>query len=126
MYLSIVDTQSYMLLQAPNKSPFTRTIRSVKLKPKDGFLEKQTKDGRRWQKRFFELEAGKLHYYENKGGKYSDTIRLTNTTPVNTGSDKRVIEITTEARVWSLRAESEATASEWISALKIHCQGTNR
>ena len=126
MYLSIVDTQSYMLLQAPNKSPFTRTIRSVKLKPKDGFLEKQTKDGRRWQKRFFELEAGKLHYYENKGGKYSDTIRLTNTTPVNTGSDKRVIEITTEVRVWSLRAESEATASEWISALKIHCQGTNR
>lgn len=115
-----------MLLQAPNKSPFTRTIRSVKLKPKDGFLEKQTKDGRRWQKRFFELEAGKLHYYENKGGKYSDTIRLTNTTPVNTGSDKRVIEITTEVRVWSLRAESEATASEWISALKIHCQGTNR
>lgn len=115
-----------MSLQAPNKSPLTRTVRSVKLKPKDGFLEKQTKDGRRWQKRFFELEAGKLHYYESKGGKYSDTIRLTSTTPVNTGSDKRVIEIRTEARVWCLRAESEATASEWFLALKIHCQGTNR
>jgi hypothetical protein len=96
------------------------------LKPKDGFLEKQTKDGRRWQKRFFELEAGKLHYYENKGGKYSDTIRLTSTTPVNIGSDKRILEIKTDARVWCLRAESEATASEWFSTIKTHCQGTNR
>lgn len=113
-------------LQAPVKSPLTRTVRSVKLKPKDGFLEKQTKDGRRWQKRFFELEAGKLHYYESKGGKYSDTIRLTSTTPVTIGSDKRIIEITTEARVWCLRAESEVAASEWLSALKVHCQGTNR
>lgn len=113
-------------LQAPNKSSLTRTVRSVKLKPKDGFLEKQTKDGRRWQKRFFELEAGKLHYYESKGGKYSDTIRLTNTTPVNIGSDKRIIEIRTEARVWCLRAESEASALEWFSTLKTHSQGTNR
>ena len=113
-------------LQAPNKSSLTRTVRSVKLKPKDGFLEKQTKDGRRWQKRFFELEAGKLHYYESKGGKYSDTIRLTSTTPVNIGSDKRIIEIRTEARVWCLRAESEVSASEWFSTLKTHSQGTNR
>lgn len=109
-----------------SKSPLTRTLRNVKLKPKDGFLEKQTKDGRRWQKRFFELEAGKLHYYESKGGKYSDTIRLAITTPVNTGTDTRVIEIRTESRVWCLRAESDIVASEWVSALKNHCQGSSR
>ena len=99
----------------------------MKLKPKDGFLEKQNKAGKKWQKRFFELEASKLHYYETRGGKYSDTIRLSVTTPVNIdASDSRVIEIKTESRVWCLRADSETTASEWLSALKNHCQGINR
>lgn len=99
----------------------------MKSKPKDGFLEKQTKDGRRWQKRFFELEAGKLHYYESKGGKYGDTIRMSSTTPVSINtSDTRVIEIKTESRVWCLRAESETAASEWLTALKLHCQGAGR
>lgn len=105
----------------------TRTIRSVKLKPKDGFLEKQNKTGRKWQKRYFELEASKLHYYESKGGKYSDTIRLSSSTPVNIdASDSRVIEIKTESRVWWLRAESDTAASEWLNALKLHCQGIIR
>ena len=105
----------------------TRTIRSIKLKPKEGYLEKQNKAGRKWQKRYFELEGGRLHYYESKGGKYSDTIRLSSTTPVSIDtSDTRAIEIRTESRVWCLRADSEATASDWLTALKNHCQGISR
>ena len=116
-----------LLVQVVSKSPLSRTIRSVKLKPKDGTLEKQTKTGKKWNSRFFELEASKLHYYERKGGKYCDTIRLSSTTPVTIDvSDTRVIEIKTDSRLWYLRAESEGSASEWVAALKSHCQGINR
>lgn len=127
MLSNIVQVNYGYILQVVAKSPLARTIRSVKLKPKDGILEKQTKTGKKWNSRFFELEASKLHYYERKGGKYCDTIRLSNTTPVTIdAADTRVIEIKTESRLWHLRAESEAIASEWLAALKIHCQGINR
>ncbi len=102
------------------------TIQRNQLKPKDGYLEKLTKDGKKWKKRYFELESSNLHYYEGKGQKYSDTIKLY-CVPVKLSSDDRkIVIIETDKRVWSLRAENEHTAEEWLTALQTHSQGTAR
>ena len=100
------------------------TIQRSQLKPKDGFLEKLTKDGKKWKKRYFELEASNLHYYEGK--KYCDSIKLY-CVPIKLSSDDhKVVMIETDKRVWSLRAESESAADDWITALQMHSQGTAR
>ena len=98
------------------------------LQPKEGFLDKQTQDRKRWKKRYFELERSQLHYYENRGKKgYGDTIRLYSNVPIKISpSDSKVILIETDTRVWNLRAESEKVASEWLTALKLHSQANNR
>ena len=93
---------------------------SRKTQPKEGILDKKTKDGRRWQKKHCELERGQLHYYEGKGQKYSDTIPLQNIPIEIDPSDPRVLIIKAEHRDFYFRAESPASASSWFSALKSH------
>ena len=93
---------------------------SRKLQPKEGILEKKTQDGRKWQKRHFELERGKLHYYEAKGQKYSDTITLHEVPTHIDPTDPKVIIIEAKSRVFHLRADSATSASSWYSALKSH------
>lgn len=93
---------------------------SRKLQPKEGILEKQTSNGRRWQKKHFELERGQLHYYEAKGGqKYSDTIKL-HEVPIEIDPADPKIIIIRATRVFYFRAESAESASAWYSALKSH------
>lgn len=87
-------------------------------------MEKRTKDGKKWQKKHFELERGQLHYYEGKGQKYADTIRLHNIPIEIDSSDPKIMIIKAESRVFHLRAESAASASSWCTALKNHSQGT--
>lgn len=82
-------------------------------------MEKKTSKGK-WQKKHFELERGQLHYYEGKGGKYSDTIKLHEVPIEIDPSDPRVIVIKAETRVFYVRAESVESASSWYSALKSH------
>ena len=89
-------------------------------------MEKLTKDGKKWKKRYFELEVSNLHYYEGKGQKYGDTIKLYCVPVKLSPDDRRVVIIETEKRVWSLRADSESLADEWLTALKMHSQGTAR
>lgn len=91
-----------------------------KLQPKDGILEKRTKDGRKWQKKYFELERGQLHYYEGKGGKYSDTIKLQDVPIEIDPADPKILIIKSEHRFFYLRADSTASASDWFSAMKSH------
>jgi len=38
--------------------------------------KKRTKEGKSWDKRYFELECSQLHYYLGKRPRYRDTIRL--------------------------------------------------
>ena len=97
--------------------------RSRRLQPKEGTLEKRTKDGRRWQKKHFELERGQLHYYESKGQKYADTIRLHEAPIELDQTDPKVVIIKGETRAFHLRAESTESASAWYSALKSHSKG---
>ena len=84
-------------------------------------LEKNTKDGKKWQKKRFELERGQLHYYEGKT--LRDTIRLQNVPIEIDPTDPRVLIVRSEPRMFSLRAESPASASEWYSAMIAHSQG---
>lgn len=93
---------------------------SRRLQPKEGILEKNTKDGKKWQKRHFELERGQLHYYEPKTKKYQDTIKLHNLPIELDPADPRVLIVRAQARVFNLRAESAESASSWYSALKSH------
>lgn len=85
-------------------------------------MEKRTKDGRKWQKKYFELERGQLHYYEarGRGQKYSDTIRLHELPIEIDPTDPKVITIRAEGRVFNFRAESATSASAWFSALRSH------
>lgn len=93
-----------------------------RLQPKEGILEKQTKKGK-WQKKHFELERGQLHYYEGKGQKYSDTIRLHEVPVEIDPTDPKVIVIRADSRDFCLRAESPTAASAWFSSLKSHSKG---
>lgn len=109
------------LILAQNRRGFGGASR--KLPPKEGNLDKKTSNGKRWQKKHCELERGQLHYYEGKGQKYSDTIRLRDLPIEIDPTDPKVIAITTESRVFYFRAESAASASSWFSALKSHSKG---
>ncbi len=84
-------------------------------------MEKKNRNGR-WQRRHFELERGQLHYYESKGHKYGDTIRLQDIPIELDTTDSRVLVLKTPNRVLYLRADTSQSASEWISALKSHAQ----
>ena len=108
---------SFFFLLKPRSVP-TGGIRSAR--PKEGSLDKLTKDGNKWQRRYFELENSKLHYYNSKGQKYCDTIRLYNVPIKRDQNDPRVIIVSAESRVWNLRAQTELEASEWLQALNIH------
>lgn len=118
---------TFPLQGVSNERKLGRTL-TRNLQPKEGFLEKQTHDKRKWKRRYFELESGKLHYYErNKGNKgYCDTIRLANVPIKISPGDSRVLLIETDTRVWNLKAESGQLALEWLTALKLHSQGTTR
>ncbi len=93
------------------------------MQPKEGILEKRTRDGRRWQKKHFELERGQLHYYEGKGQRYADTIRLQETPIEIDQTDPKIIIIKGETRAFYLRAESTESATAWFSAIKSHSKG---
>ena len=101
----------------PSISSLTRN-----LQPKEGSLEKRTKDGKRWEKRYFELERSQLHYYLGKGQKYRDTIRLYGIPVKLSAEDPRVLLIEAEARTWHLKAETNEVAKDWFTALKLHTQ----
>lgn len=83
-------------------------------------MEKKTSNGKRWQRKHFELERGQLHYYEGKGLKYSDTIKLHEVPVEIDPSDPKVLVIRAETRDFFIRAESVEAASAWYSALKSH------
>lgn len=99
---------------------------SRNLQPKEGVLEKRTKDGKRWEKRYFEVERSQLHYYLGKGQKYRDTIRLYGVPVKLSSEDPRVLLIETENRLWHLKAETNEVANDWLTALKLHAQGPTR
>ena len=101
--------------------PVVSTL-SRNLEPKEGNLEKRTKDGKSWDKRYFELERSQLHYYLGKGQKYRDTIRLYGVPVKLSAEDPRVLLIETESRTWYLKAESSELAADWLTALKLHTQ----
>ena len=70
----------------------------------------------------FELERGQLHYHDKKGERYGDTIRL-HKIPVEIDTrDPRVLVLTSESRIFHLRAESSDSANEWFLAIKSHTQ----
>lgn len=94
------------------------------LTPREGYLEKLTQEGRKWKKRYFELETSSLHYYNGKGQKYCGTIKLYCVPVKLKPGDPCVLLIETDQRVWTLRADSESNAAEWLSALRLHSQGT--
>ena len=83
-------------------------------------MEKKNRNGR-WQKKHFELERGQLHYYESKGHRYGDTIRLQDI-PMKLDTDPRILILTTPNRILHLRADTPQSASDWLSALKSHAQ----
>ena len=94
-----------------------------RVEPREGYLEKRTRDGRKWNRRYFELERGQLHYYQDQGRKYGDTIRLYRGIPLVTDeTDARVFTIGTEGRTWVFRAETLQLALEWVTSLRAHCQ----
>ena len=92
------------------------------LEPKVGHMDKRSKDGKRWDRRSFELERSQLHYYR-KGQKYGDTIRLYGGIPITISpEDSRIIVIETDTRTWHFKADTPELAAEWLSALKLHSQ----
>ena len=104
----------------PSPASLTR-----KLTPKEGYLEKRSRDGKRWDRRYFELERGQLHYYRGKGQKYGDTIRIYGSDSIYLSfEDLKVIVVETESRTWYFRAETAGQASEWLNALKLHIHGS--
>ena len=115
--MNVYYTYTMFLFIKPRSVP-AGGIRAVR--PKEGSLEKLTKEGNKWGKRYFELENSKLHYYNSKGQKYCDTIRLYNVPIKLDQNDPRVIIVNAESRVWHLRAQSELEASEWLQALTVH------
>ena len=94
------------------------------MQPKEGVLEKQTRDGRKWQKRHCELERGQLHlhYAEGKGQKkkFADTIVVKDIPIEIDPNDPKVLVVKAESRVFKFRAESPENAASWFSALKSH------
>ena len=104
------------------------TIPTRNLQPREGYLEKQTKDKKRYEKKYFELENRNLHYYNVSGRnhRYANTIRLYGIPVSLSSEDARVVLIETDERVWQLRAETEETAADWVGVLKIHSQGVGR
>ena len=118
---SIVIT---IILPQPTHAPVRAVISTLSrnLEPKEGNLEKRTKDGKRWEKRYFELERSQLHYYLGKGQKYRDTIRLYGVPVKLSPEDPRILLIETDSRTWYLKAESSELAADWLTALKLHTQ----
>ena len=95
--------------------------KSKTLEPKADYLEKKASDGK-WAKRYFDLEQSKLHYFTSKGQGYRQTIHMRGVPVRMLDTDKRVIEIGSESRIYHLRAKTTALAEEWLKALKSHSQ----
>ena len=78
------------------------------------------KEGRRWEKRYFELEKGSIHCYKTKGKDNRGTLALAGL-PVSMDADNpRVITIETKDSTWNLRAPSKQEAEVWLQAIKLH------
>lgn len=85
-------------------------------------MEKKTKDGRGWIKRYFELERTQVNIYAAKGGKFKETFNLHGVPIAMNPDNPRTVIIKTEEREWNLRAETPEIASEWFFALKLRGQ----
>ena len=99
--------------------------RAVPPPAKDGYLVKKARDkkfaGREWNKRYFQLEMGQLHYSESKGvkNKIRGTIELAGLGI--TLESPQLIKVHSQPALF-LKAEGEQEASEWLDALLKHSQ----
>lgn len=99
--------------------------RAVPPPAKDGYLVKKARDkkrtGREWNKRYFQLEMGQLHYSESKGAKNKirDTIELVGLEI--TQEEPQIVKVHSKPPL-VLKAENEQEASEWLDALCKHSQ----
>ena len=101
------------------------TVRKVNPVPKEGFLMKKARDkkflGPDWQKRFFQLEMGQLHFSEGKGtkNKLSDTITVQGLKITINAKDPLIIEIDSSPPLL-LKASNETEARLWYQSLLEH------
>ena len=101
------------------------TARREPPKSKNGFLFKKARDkkfyGADWNKRYFQLEMGQLHFSDGKGHKHklSDSIAVAGI-PVSKES-ALVIKVNSTPILY-LRAATEDEANEWLKVLKQHSE----
>eukprot|EP00051_Salpingoeca_urceolata_P030156 m.8277 g.8277 ORF g.8277 m.8277 type:complete len:363 (-) comp3182_c0_seq1:291-1379(-) len=74
----------------------------------------------RFDKRWFELEGGKLNYSETQGSSLLGVIALrSKATAIELeGEEKRVLAVTVDNRTYRCRCESHDNAVEWLRALR--------
>lgn len=99
--------------------------RAVPPPAKDGYLHKKAREkkiaGRDWNRRYFQLEMGQLHFSDNKASrnKINDTVELMGR--AITLEEPRLIKIHSNPAL-ILKADNELEASEWLAALLKHSQ----
>ena len=99
------------------------TSRREPPKAKDGFLLKRARDkkflGSEWNKRYFQLEMGQLHFSDGKGAKHklSDSIEVAGV-PISRESPV-IIKVESTPALF-LKTTSEDEANEWLKILKQH------
>lgn len=92
---------------------------------KEGFLMKKAREkkllGSEWQKRYFQLEMGQLHFSDSKGNKnkLSDSITLQGIAIVQNLDDPLLIEIHAKPILY-IKASTVPEAQEWYKTLLEH------
>ena len=83
-----------------------------------GYLWKKTKRGR-WQRRWFEAQGCFLAYYRDEGGHLLAALNLQECGPIRFVSGG-LFTIELNERIYSVRADDDASAQAWVAALREH------
>lgn len=101
------------------------TVKKVPPPSKNGFLMKKAREkrllGSEWQKRYFQLEMGQLHFSDGKGqkNKLSDSIMLHGIPIAQSLDDPLIIEIHATPILY-IKASSVAETQQWYKTLLEH------
>ena len=114
-------------MPAPRQKKAKKKTRGERMPEIEGYLDKQKKAGKKrdmgrvkWQKRWFRLEDTKLVYYKShRDQERVGDIALSTISGARVDTeDSRVFLLEIFSRVFTLRAETEELAKEWVTTVE--------
>ncbi|KJE97247.1 hypothetical protein CAOG_007686 [Capsaspora owczarzaki ATCC 30864] len=101
-------------------SPFAANTFKKRDRPMMGYLEKLSGGKHirpKWDRRWFELQDGYMHYFKKRDGKAVGSVHVKGCPLSIDPKNGKMLFIETPERQWQLRADTEADARDWYEAL---------